>query len=226
MTKRSLRKDKTQKQQPYYECDGRKTNIRCAINNFPKYLNNLSKEQKKVVREGFGSTLSVNLQYVPRKFGYWLVHNFDAENDMINTDDEKIKIMADLIQKVFQIPNGKIKIEEKLSPKDTDLIIKFWRGQFNKELLKKLYIADLIKDFEKRNELGRMFKLNFLAIFFTIMVEAMQSSNANPRFSLPSIKRNINIQDFGWCDYMLNCLRRTRKQWPEGDKTFNGPMDY
>ncbi|MFS8018647.1 hypothetical protein Hanom_Chr15g01394491 [Helianthus anomalus] len=62
---------------------------------------------------------------------------------MINTGDEKIKITADLIQRVFQIPNGKIKIEEKLQ---SDLIIKLWRGQFKKELLKIMYIANVINE--------------------------------------------------------------------------------
>ncbi|KAM0061215.1 hypothetical protein Hdeb2414_s0004g00133371 [Helianthus debilis subsp. tardiflorus] len=142
---------------------------------------------------------------------------------MINTGDEKIKITANLIQKLLQIPNGKIKIGGKMRPKESDLIIKFWRGQFRKELLKKLYIANVIKDLEKRNELGRMFKLTFLVIFFTVMAEAMQSSNVNQRF-LPSMKSNINIQDFSWCKYILNCLRRTRRQWPGAHKTFNGPI--
>ncbi|XP_021995743.1 myosin heavy chain, clone 203-like [Helianthus annuus] len=89
----------------------------------------LSKEQRNVVREiGFESILKFKLHSVPRKFRYWLVKNFDAENDEINTGDEKIKITAEFIQKVFQIPNGKTEIDEKLRPKDTDLIIKFWRG--------------------------------------------------------------------------------------------------
>ncbi|MFS8034665.1 hypothetical protein Hanom_Chr17g01583831 [Helianthus anomalus] len=148
--KRSLRKDKTE-EQPYYDYDGRKINIRCAVNNLTYYIENLSKEQKKVVREiGFGSILSINLHSVPRKFGYLLVINFDAENDVINTGDEKIKITTDLIQKVFQIPNGKIKIEEKIRPKESDLIIKLWRGQFNTELLKRMYTANVIRDLKRK----------------------------------------------------------------------------
>ncbi|XP_021986554.1 uncharacterized protein LOC110882995 [Helianthus annuus] len=103
--KRSLRKDKTEEQpeeQPYYDYDGKKISIRCAVNNLTDYIENLSKEQKKVVREiGFGSILSFKLHSVPRKFGYWLVKNFDAENDEINTGDEKIKITAELIQKII-----------------------------------------------------------------------------------------------------------------------------
>ncbi|KAJ0716263.1 putative Nucleotidyltransferase superfamily [Helianthus annuus] len=189
--KRSLRKDKTKEQpeqQPYYDYDGKKINIRCAVNNLKDYIEGLSKEQRNAVREiGFESILKFNLHSVPRKFGYWLVKNFDAENDEINTGDEKIKITAEFIQKVFQIPNGKTEIEEKLRPKDTDLIIKFWRGQFSKDILKRMYAHNLISYLKSRNELGRLFKLNFLVIFFTIMAEAMQSSNVNQRF-LPSMK--------------------------------------
>ncbi|XP_022007191.1 uncharacterized protein LOC110906354 [Helianthus annuus] len=148
--KRSLRKDKTKEQpeqQPYYDYDGKKINIRCAVNNLKDYIEGLSKEQRNVVREiGFESILKFNLDSVPRKFGYWLVKNFDAENDEINTGDEKIKITAEFIQKVFQIPNGKTEIEEKLRPKDTDLIIKFWRGQFSKDILKRIKNKEKKKD--------------------------------------------------------------------------------
>ncbi|MFS7917045.1 hypothetical protein Hanom_Chr03g00184491 [Helianthus anomalus] len=201
-----------------------KINIRCAVNNLKDYIKNLSKEQKKVVREiGFGSILSFKLHSVPRKFGYWLVKNFDAENDEINTGDEKIKITAELIQKVFQIPNGKTEIEEKLRQKETDLIIKFWRGQFSKDILKRMYAANLIKYFKSKNEFGRQFKLNFLVIFLTVMAKAMKSSTVNQRF-LPSMKSNKNTQDSNWCEYILNVLRRTRRQWPGNDKLFNGPI--
>ncbi|MFS8034666.1 hypothetical protein Hanom_Chr17g01583841 [Helianthus anomalus] len=68
-----------------------------------------------------------------------------------------------------------------------------------------------------------MFKLNFLVIFFTVMAETMQSSNVNQRF-LTSVKSDINTQDFSWCEYILNVLRCTRRQWPENEKTFNGPI--
>ncbi|XP_022031801.2 uncharacterized protein LOC110932856 [Helianthus annuus] len=197
-----------------------KVSLSCSDNE----TTNLSKEQRKVVREiGFESILSFKLHSVPRKFRYWLVKNFDAENDQINTGDEKIKITAELIQKVFQIPNGKTEIEEKLRPKETDLIIKFWRGQFSKDILKRMYAANLIKYLKSRNELGRLFKLNFLVIFFTVMAEAMQSSNVNQRF-LPSMKSDKKTKDFNWCEYILTVLRRTRRQWPGNDKLFNGPI--
>ena len=225
--KRSLRKDKTKEQpeqQPYYDYDGKKINIRCAVNNLKDYIEGLSKEQRNVVREiGFEGILKFKLHSVPRKFGYWLVKNFDAENDEINTGDEKIKITAEFIQKVLQIPNGKTEIEEKLRPKDTDLIIKFWRGQFSKDILKRMYAHNLISYLKSRNELGRLFKLNFLVIFFTIMAEAMQSSNVNQRF-LPSMKSDKKTQNFNWCEYMLTVLKRTRRQWPGNEKLFNGPI--
>ncbi|KAJ0612415.1 hypothetical protein HanHA300_Chr01g0027251 [Helianthus annuus] len=225
--KRSQRKDKTKEQpeqQPYYDYDGKKINIRCAVNNLKDYIEGLSKEQRNVVREiGFESILKFKLHSVPRKFGYWLVKNFDAENDEINIGDEKIKITAEFIQKVFQIPNGKTEIVEKLRPKDTDLIIKFWRGQFPKDILQRMYAHNLITYLKSRNELGRLFKLNFLVIFFTIMAEAMQSSNVNQRF-LPSMKSDKKTQNFNWCEYMLTVLKRTRRQWPGNEKLFNGPI--
>ncbi|XP_021991760.1 FK506-binding protein 5-like [Helianthus annuus] len=55
------------------------------------------------------------------------------------------------------------------------------------------------------------------------MAEAMQSCNVNQRF-LPSMKSDKKTLDFNWCEYILNVLRRTRRQWPGNDKLFNGPI--
>ncbi|XP_035842079.1 uncharacterized protein DDB_G0283697-like [Helianthus annuus] len=73
-----------------------------SVNNLKDYIESLSKEQRNAVREiGFESILKFNLHSVPRKFGYWLVKNFDAENNEINTGVEKIKITAEFIQKIL-----------------------------------------------------------------------------------------------------------------------------
>ncbi|XP_035832787.1 uncharacterized protein LOC118481691 [Helianthus annuus] len=73
-----------------------------SVNNLKDYIESLSKEQRDAVREiGFESILKFNLHSVPRKFGYWLVKIFDADNNEINTGVETIKITAEFIQKIL-----------------------------------------------------------------------------------------------------------------------------
>ncbi|XP_035831795.1 uncharacterized protein LOC118480913 [Helianthus annuus] len=193
--KRSMRKDKTKEQpeqQPYYDYDGKKINIRCAVNNLKDYIEGLSKEQRNVVKEiGFESILKFNLHSVPRKFGYWLVKNFDAENDEINTGDERIKITAEFIQKVLQIPNGKTEIEEKLRPKDTDLIIKFWRGQFSKDILKRMRTRRQWPGNEK------LFNgpIALLAILYAYKKQGFDNAENTEEFSLDKID-STTLQEF------------------------------
>lgn len=51
----------------------------------------------------------------------------------------------------------------------------------------------------------------------------MQSSGVNQRF-LTSLKSTTDVKDFNWCEYVLRCLRRTRKAWSGDEKHFSGPL--
>lgn len=100
---------------------------------------------------GFGSILSIKLHSVPCAFGYWLVKNFDAETDILNIGDQKIKITTALIKEVFQIPLGKLQVYEKNKPKVQDPVVKFWRGQFNKKNSKNAICFTIDHNIRKHN---------------------------------------------------------------------------
>ncbi|KAI3816065.1 hypothetical protein L1987_15750 [Smallanthus sonchifolius] len=69
-----------------------------------------------------------------------------------------------------------------------------------------------------------MFKLNFLIVFMSIMGKTMKSNTVNQRF-LTSLTTKTDFKKLNWCEYVLECLRRTRKGWggKEGE-FFTGPI--
>ncbi|KAM0046589.1 putative Ulp1 protease family catalytic domain, papain-like cysteine peptidase superfamily [Helianthus debilis subsp. tardiflorus] len=76
---------------------------------------------------------------------------------------------------------------------------------------------------KKRKDCGRIFQLNFLVMFFSVMGEMMLSNTVNQRFLL-SLDGDIDVKELNWCDYIVDCLKRTRLMWKGDADFFNGPM--
>ncbi|KAM0070434.1 hypothetical protein Hdeb2414_s0001g00013071 [Helianthus debilis subsp. tardiflorus] len=68
----------------------------------------------------------------------------------------------------------------------------------------------------------RIFVLNFLLFYNTLLVETTTNSSINMRF-LPALRRGMEIRSFNWCEYMIRCLDRTVEAWSPNDYFF-GPM--
>ncbi|KAD2393171.1 hypothetical protein E3N88_40148 [Mikania micrantha] len=212
-------------QSPYFEYTGQKIFMRCSPANLINFLEKLNEDQKKAVKEmGFGEVLCLKLHTIPTAFGYWLLKNYNPQTDIQNIGSSQFKITPDLIHLVFGIPNGKITVHEKFRPNSNDAVVSEWRSQFGTDIPKKISMKDFAQHLTTRNDSGRMFKLNFLVMFFSIMGESMKSNTVNQRF-LTSVTTKMDMKKLSWCDYVLTCLRKTRQTWNGGeDELFNGPL--
>ena len=101
-----------------------------------------------------------------------------------------------------------------IRPRDSDEVVNEWRSQF--ELKKQRYEPKWFVSTYLRNkrDIGRMFKLNFLVVFFTLMGETIKNNNVNQRF-LTSVSDSSMIPNFNWCNYIVRLLKRTRSSWNE-----------
>ncbi|KAL8191774.1 hypothetical protein R6Q57_028505 [Mikania cordata] len=212
-------------QSPYFEYTGQNIFMRCSPANLINFLEKLNEDQKKAVKEmGFGEVLCLKLHTIQTAFGYWLLKNYNPQTDIQNIGSSQFKITPDLIHLVFGIPNGKITVHEKFRPNSNDAVVSEWRSQFGTDIPKKISMKDFAQHLTTRNDSGRMFKLNFLVMFFSIMGESMKSNTVNQRF-LTSVTTKMNVKKLSWCDYVLTCLRKTRQTWNGGeDELFNGPL--
>ncbi|KAL8215303.1 hypothetical protein R6Q57_004752 [Mikania cordata] len=202
-----LKPIKERKQKP--KLKGKKIFMRCSPANLIIFLEKLNEDQKKAVKEmGFGEVLCLKLHTIPTAFGYWLLKNYNPETDVQNVGSSQFKITLDLIHLVFGIPN----------------VVSEWRSQFGTDIPKKISMKDFAQHLTNRNDSGRMFKLNFRVMFFSIMGESMKSNIVNQRF-LTSVTTKMDVKKLSWCDYVLTCLRKTRQTWNGGEyELFNGPL--
>ncbi|KAL8217596.1 hypothetical protein R6Q57_020969 [Mikania cordata] len=173
---------------------------------------------------GFQEILCLQLNSIPSAFGYWLLRNYNPQTDSINDGEREIHLSSSLIQEVFNFPNGGTKVTVKTRPNTNDPVVKEWRSQFGEDLPKKIFVKDLVAYIKDKKDAGRMFKLNFLVVFFSLMGETMMSNTVNQRF-LTSVKITTDVRNLNWCDYMMACLKSTREAWnSKQDDLYNGPI--
>ncbi|KAD5802473.1 hypothetical protein E3N88_13833 [Mikania micrantha] len=70
----------------------------------------------------------------------------------------------------------------------------------------------------------RLFKINFLVVFNTIMAQMSQGSTTNMSF-LTSLKQGADFKSFDWCSYIITCLNITKDKW-NGKEHYNGPATF
>ncbi|MFS7918393.1 hypothetical protein Hanom_Chr03g00200491 [Helianthus anomalus] len=145
----------------YEPFTGPKIKLKTSSENLVILVNNLIKPQKKkVIEMGFGTLLNFNIRHVPTRLAYWLASNYDDNAGVLNFGETRLRITANLVNTIFGIPNGGIKILEKIRARDNNPVVKEWRDQFNDNTkvsplgLKDMIFTDSSSD--------RVFELNWL----------------------------------------------------------------
>ncbi|KAL8247695.1 hypothetical protein R6Q59_008911 [Mikania micrantha] len=189
-----------------------------------EFLDILTDEQKSAIDDiGFSSIKDFKIKAIPSCLAYWLLYNYDPASNMLNLGSERIKITPGLVCQTLGIPMGKIQLEEKKKPSLSDPVVAEFRQQFQgiNGIPTVKTITDLVKS---SGNSGRMFKINFLVVFNTIMAQMSQGSTANMSF-LTSFNQGADFKSFDWCSYIITCLNRTKDKW-NGKQHYNGPATF
>ncbi|XP_035834319.1 uncharacterized protein LOC118482767 [Helianthus annuus] len=162
----------------YEPFTGPKIKLRTSPDNLVILVNSLNKPQKKkVIEMGFGTLLNFNIHHVPTRLAYWLASNYDDAAGVLNFGETRLRITSNLVNTIFEIPNGGIKIVEKERARDSNPVVKEWRDQFNDNTkvsplgLKDMMVTDTSSD--------RAFELNWLVLYNTILGEISASNTVN-----------------------------------------------
>ncbi|MFS7917353.1 hypothetical protein Hanom_Chr03g00188031 [Helianthus anomalus] len=171
---------------------------------------------------GFDPLLNFNIIHVPARLAYWLARNYDDNAGVLNVGKNRVQITVDLVHKIFGIPNGGIKIVEKIRARDSNPVVKEWRDQFMDYTkvsplgLNDMMVSDTSSD--------RVFELNWLVLFNTVLGELSACNTVNQRF-LGCVDRNVQISIFDRSNYMITCLERTVNAWNrKRNDPFRGPI--
>ncbi|KAF5781212.1 hypothetical protein HanXRQr2_Chr11g0480851 [Helianthus annuus] len=155
----------------------------------------------------------------------WLVSNYDPDACILNVGGGRlVEITSELVKRVFGLPMGPTDlVEKKKANKKKDVVVQEFRNQFEHTDTKRLLPLQLMHYILDRHDHGRMFVMNFLILYFSLLGETTTNNTVNVRY-IPFIQPHVDIKSFNWCSYMVSCLNRMKKAWHGGEDAFRGPM--
>ncbi|KAK9048005.1 hypothetical protein SSX86_033033 [Deinandra increscens subsp. villosa] len=218
-------KEKTSEAQEYFPFNGERLNMRSKAENIISIFQNcLSKERIDAIKAiGFGSMASLSISSVPTKLGYWLLSNYDHKTNMLNIGSEKLKLTAQIVNRILGIPMGKLEVDEVDKGAYVDPVILEWRCQWGAKSGLKT-VKDVLTRIKETTNHGRQFKLNVLVVIISTIAEITKQSTVNMRF-LKSITKDAVCTEYNWCKYVVTCLNRTKEGW-NGKEYYNGPITF
>ncbi|KAJ0789797.1 putative papain-like cysteine peptidase superfamily [Helianthus annuus] len=114
--------------------------------------------------------------------------------------------------------------EKKKASKRKDVVVQAFKDQFKHMDITRLspvQLMNYILDWQADD--GRLFVLNFLILYFSLLGETTTNNSVNVRF-ISNIQPDVDNKSFNWCACMVTCLKRTKTTWHGGDDAFRGPM--
>lgn len=199
----------------------KRVRTRAPLINLYNVMNDLTPEQELALEDiGFGNYIKFKFTEIPTQLGYWVLQNFDSKKCQINTKNGPLKITKETIKNTLGIPDGDIKIKNLGATKTASTVIKEWKSQFDG--LKHVYLKELVNTMMDSEDAGRLFKLNFLVLFVSVMCECITCGTVNIKF-LHFIETYVDIKKIDWCGYVLECLKSTREKW-KTERHYNGPL--
>ncbi|GJX83255.1 ulp1 protease family, C-terminal catalytic domain-containing protein [Tanacetum coccineum] len=181
-----------------YINENKKIRTRNPLKSLSNIMSKLTDAQIGTLKDmGFGSFIGYKINRVPTALARWLLLNYDPRTYVLEAGDVKIKITSQIVHDIFGLPMGGLAT---IKPSDVA-----------KRIL------------EREDDAGRIFKLNFLVLFVTQMMNSTKCGTVNQTF-LTCLKKGMDIKKLDWCGYLLKCLKRTKTLWKGG--LLNGPSTF
>lgn len=229
--KKICKKGKSTKFSSKFKSDGDKGQLKLQTRSSPKSLQkavvSLNEKQKEAVRAmGLGGLLCLQVSSLPMKLAYFVVDHLDPDNCLLRINEWEMEIVEEDVHYVLGLPLGGdiFRQGKRLRRSSNEFLNRFRRcagGGANG--VKCSHIIDRIKVMDEDDD---DFKLLFLVLFFSTMVESQENGRCNERI-LDSIKSIESIPKLNWCEYILHSLMVNTRKW-KSDKSgyFVGPLTF
>ncbi|KAK9053356.1 hypothetical protein SSX86_029989 [Deinandra increscens subsp. villosa] len=119
---------------------------------------------------------------------------------------------------------GEKEVIEREKPRGRDEVVAEFKLQFPPESADRVLLVELTNFMKSQKDAGWMFTINFMVVFATIFGNTMKNSTVNKRF-LNNIRQDADIKNYNWCEYLIKCLKRERRD-SNGLNPFCGPLQF
>ncbi|PWA63249.1 ulp1 protease family, C-terminal catalytic domain-containing protein [Artemisia annua] len=102
-----------------------------------------------------------------------------------------------------------------------------WRAQFgstkkNPRLYVNKDLLPLIRKQIERNDCGKLFMMNMICLFSTILFHVVSMGTLNIAV-MSSLVDLTKVRQMNWCKYVVDCMKHEKSEWKAG-KPFFGPI--
>ncbi|KAL4579723.1 hypothetical protein LXL04_015886 [Taraxacum kok-saghyz] len=165
---------------------------------------------KDCVREmRFGTLLQSKLMDVPMKMCYYVLERLDVEKVKVVVENGMLNVSAQSVHDMLGLPLGGMSFKDMalVDEGDEESCMFEWKAQF--ENIKDLRLKQLKNDILLTRAGDFNFRINFLVIFINTFCESTSMGKCNLN-ALYHIKKDTDISSINWCQYIVDCLVRTK----------------
>ena len=202
---------------------------RCSPVAMMSIILGLSSEQKQCVRDmGFGALLNLKMLELPLKLGYYVIDRLNLESLCVELCNGRyLNVNSQSVHEMLGLPIGGIPLRdlEFVDEDDPDSCMFDWKNQFPS--LKDLRLNKLKNQMLLSRAGDYNFIINFLVLFINTFCESTSMGKCNLA-PLNHIKRDTDISKIDWCNYIFNCVIRTKNAYNPANTNsyFYGPVAY
>ncbi|KAF5818944.1 hypothetical protein HanXRQr2_Chr02g0071961 [Helianthus annuus] len=169
---------------------GWQTDITNSSSPHGKLMQALNENQQAVVKNiRFRSILGFDMGQISSALGWWLMKNYDPKTRLLNYGSYHIHITEELVHDIFGVPRGKIEIKEtERARSDFHEVVAEWKTQIEDVESSRFTPVQFKTYMQGQIASGRIFVLNFLLFYNTLLGETATNSTINMRF-LPALCR-------------------------------------
>ncbi|GJW65730.1 hypothetical protein Tco_0117614 [Tanacetum coccineum] len=221
VTKHKKRKgSKAEKQYPTY-------NTRSSPKPMYEAMMTLTDTQKKCLKDmGFERMIHFLIVELPSVMANHTIDHFHPGSMELRLEKGYIKATRQKVHDMLGIPIGSRKLKDLKERPSNDPFIKEWEKQF-KHVPKPTpaAIASVISD---TTEVYFMFRMKFITLFGSTMGTLDNGGRVSTKL-LKRITEDVDISGIDWCEYILDCLHTSKKNWKDVKTRKNfyyGPLTF
>ncbi|KAL9690819.1 hypothetical protein QQ045_011230 [Rhodiola kirilowii] len=187
----------------------------------------LNKEQRLYVASmGLEAMLHLNVNMVRAELAEWLLDSHTSKTSTLITSRGDVYIVPKDVHYILGLSLGGRNI---ILPNRTEAdspIVQQFRIQYGGIKDSTVTCKTIVEKIRQSDAADDTFKINFLVLFFSTMVESTKSEVSNQRI-LNGIEGTDDIRALNWCEFIYTCLRDTKDEW-EGNRRspYTGPITF
>ncbi|KAL9677104.1 hypothetical protein QQ045_005331 [Rhodiola kirilowii] len=186
---------------------------RTTPNTLTEALVSLSDQQKIAVASmGFKGILHLRITKINTQLAKWLLESFDSKTSMLTTKRGDAEIIPMDVNNMLGLPMDGRPIKVPLRTILHVRLVQTFRSQYGGAFDNSVSYKDISKTIQSSKEADDFFKLNFLVLFYSTVVDSTKGGKSNQRI-LNAIEGLDEICTLNWCEFVIDQLRHTKVEY-------------